>query len=209
DTTGKGYAAYYAGCNGVCFPALSICCRTRTYHTDTFQPGAESVKNTCQNECAYSYCKYRNTGNRSCFWISAYCIQVFTESSFIPDKPYNSDSCYCPKNDCWESVNLRDYHIWNGWFNSAKGYTLCSICNNTEDHQHVCHSGNKWVHLELCSEESCDGSKDRTQKDTHNQCKDHSHYDRQSCKVKDMSEDTSSIDTLMHDNGGRDRKSVV
>src|SRR5699024_9391305 len=66
----------------------------------------------------------------------------------------------------------------------------------------VCHSGNKWVHLELCSKESCDGSKDRTQKDTHNQCKDHSHYDRQSCKVKDMSEDTASIDTMMHNNGG-------
>ena len=55
------------------------------------------------------------------------------------------------------------------------------------------------MHLELGGEETCDRCKDRTKDNTHYKCKDHSSYNRHSCKIKDMSENTACVDSLMHD----------
>ena len=57
------------------------------------------------------------------------------------------------------------------------------------------------MHLKLCGKEACDSCKYGTQKDTHNQCEDHPHYDRQPCEVKNMSEYAAGIDPLVHDDG--------
>ena len=61
NTTGKGYAAYYTGCDRVHLPALAISRGAGAYHSCTFQPCAKAVKNTSQDKCAHGYPEYGNT----------------------------------------------------------------------------------------------------------------------------------------------------
>ena len=56
------------------------------------------------------------------------------------------------------------------------------------------------MHLEFCGKESCNRGKKGTEQNTQQQCKDNSHTNGQSGKVKDMSEYTTGVDTLVHDN---------
>ena len=51
----KGYAANHHGCNCVHLPALAVSGGAGTHHSCAFQPGTESVKDTCQNECSHGY----------------------------------------------------------------------------------------------------------------------------------------------------------
>src|SRR5699024_6491335 len=91
DTTGKGNTAHNAGCNGVHLPALSISRGTGSDHSHTFQPGTESIEDTCQNESTYGYAQYGNTGNCRRLRVSADCVQILSECGFIPDEPYDHD----------------------------------------------------------------------------------------------------------------------
>src|SRR5699024_9738464 len=67
-------------------------------------------------------------------------------------------------------------------------------------YQHVCHCGNERMHLELRCEESGNCCEECTQNHTDYQCKNHSSHKGHTCEIKDMSEDTACIDSLVHDN---------
>src|SRR5699024_7749325 len=80
-------------------------------------------------------------------------------------------------------------------------YTFCCVCNKSEDYQHVRHCGNERVHFKFGCKKACDGCEERTQNHTRCQRKNHSSRNRYSCKVKNMSEHGTCIDTLMHNDG--------
>lgn len=154
DTTGKGYTTNYAGCDGIHIPSLSVSCTTGTNHTVAFQPGTEAIQDTCQHKCSHCYFKYRDTGYCCRFRVSAYRIQVFAKSCFVPDKPYNGNCCNSPQNDGREFSDLRNEGIRDGRINRTERYTLGRIGNQTEDDQHVRHGRDKRMHFESRHEES-------------------------------------------------------
>ena len=58
------------------------------------------------------------------------------------------------------------------------------------------------MHLKSGGKAACDGSEKGTEYDTHNQSKENLYRSGEAGKIKNMAEDRTGIDTLMHDNGG-------
>src|SRR5699024_8026813 len=160
DTTGEGNTTNDTGRDSVHFPALAISSRTGTNHADAFQPGAEAIEDTSQNEGADSDAEYGDTGNSSSFRVGANGKQVLTEGGLVPDEPDDDNRCNRPQDDGGEATDLGDDHAGNGGFNSTEGNALGGVCNQTKDNQHVSHGRNERVHFELGREETCDGRED-------------------------------------------------
>ena len=57
------------------------------------------------------------------------------------------------------------------------------------------------MNLELCRKETGNGGEHRTEHNTGKQCKYNAHGNGKTGKVKDMTEDATGIDTLVHDDG--------
>ena len=79
DAAGEGDAAHNAGRDGVHFPALAVSGGAGTHHADAFQPGAEAVQDTCQDERTHSDTEDGDTGDGSSLRVAADGEQVFAK----------------------------------------------------------------------------------------------------------------------------------
>ena len=57
------------------------------------------------------------------------------------------------------------------------------------------------MNLELCRKETSNGGEHRTKHNTGKQCKYNAHGNGKTGKVKDVTEDATGIDALVHDDG--------
>src|SRR5699024_8599597 len=171
-------------------------------HADAFQPGAEAVQDTGQDESADRNAEHRDAGDRSRLGVAADREQVLTKGGLVPDEPDDHDRRNGPQDNGGESADLGDDHAGDGGLDGAEGNALGGIGNQTEDDQHVRHGRDERVHLEFGREETGNGGKNRAQYNTDDQCQEHTGQDRQAGEIKHMAEHRAGVDTLMHDDGG-------